>query len=262
MATTTTKAEVPTFSYAQAAKGLAAPTASQQPAKNTEQNAKTTEDIEASKASVPEQNSNSASAEASRESEKPEHITDPESKSITTGSSKNVVSGTSSPNYGTASTSTLAKDDEIPAMTNGVSDSQWDKQSQTSTLAEKSSNGKDNKKEDSAKSADKNAQKELKVAPPPAVNVWQQRKEAQEAKAKASAAILKSTNTTNTATKSAQPKQASASTADLPDPAKSTNKKKTANESQADASGPSGKDRKRTENGRARDDGKHMRCLM
>ncbi|OKL58925.1 hypothetical protein UA08_05484 [Talaromyces atroroseus] len=255
MATTATKAEMPTFSYAQAAKGLAVSTTTQ--VKNTEQPAKTTHEAEANKASTPDQTSTSASADHSKESDKPESIADPESKSTTTGSSKNAISGTSSPNFGTASTSTLAKEDEIPAIANGLSDPHWDKQSQTSTLADKSSNGKDNKKDDSTKSADKekekNPPKELKVAPPPAVNVWQQRKEAQEAKAKASAAALKPVNTT--ANKAIPTKQTSSPTADISDSAKATNKKKAANDSQTDTSASLGKDRKRTENGRTRDEG-------
>jgi la-related protein 1 len=252
MATTATKAEVPTFSYAQAAKGLAVSTTTQALVKNTEQSAKITHEAEANKASTPDQ-----SADPSRDTDKTESITDPESKSTTTGSSKNAISGASSPNFGTASTSTLAKEDEIPAIANGVSDPHWDKQSQASTLADKSSNGKENKKDDSAKSGDKekekNPPKELKVAPPPAVNVWQQRKEAQEAKVKASAAVLKPVNTTTS--KATPPKQASSQTTDLPDSAKATNKKKTTNEGQGDSSASLGKDRKRTENSRARDEG-------
>lgn len=251
MATTATKAEVPTFSYAQAAKGLAAPTTSQQSVKSTEQVSKTTQDTESHTTPVSEQNSTSVAGESPKESDKPESITDHESKSTTTGSSKNAVSGTSSPNFGTASTSTLAKDDEISAIANGLADSHWDKQSQASTLADKSTNGKDSKKDDSTKS-EKNPPKELKAAPPPAVNVWQQRKEAQEAKAKANAAALKTSSPTNKAT---TPKQASQPTSEISDSSKATNKKKSASESQADASSSLAKDRKRTENGRTRDDG-------
>uniref|UniRef100_A0A093V0M7 Putative HTH La-type RNA-binding protein n=1 Tax=Talaromyces marneffei PM1 TaxID=1077442 RepID=A0A093V0M7_TALMA len=248
MATTATKAEVPTFSYAQAAKGLAAPTSSQQIAKTTEQSGKIAQDNEVIKSSAPEQTSTSVSAE----SEKAESIADHESKSATTGSTKNAVSGASSPTFGTASTSTLAKEDEIPPIMNG--DSHWENKSQTSTSAEKSNNtkDKDGKKDESSKSADKAPPvKELKAAPPPAVNVWQQRKEAQEAKVKASAAVLKSVNA---ATKPTAPKPATAS-ANASDSTKAANKKKTANDSQTDASNSLNKDRKRVENGKPREEG-------
>lgn len=254
MATTATKAEVPTFSYAQAAKGLAAPTTSQQTTKPTDQSGKTGEDHEVIKGSVPEQTSTSVSAE----SEKAESIADHESKSATTGSTKNAVSGASSPTFGTASTSTLAKEDEIPPITNG--DSHWDNKSQVSAPAEKSNNNKekDGKKDESGKSSDKTPAKELKAAPPPAVNIWQQRKEAQEAKAKASAAVFKSVNG---ATKPAASKPASPATANAPDSTKPANKKKAANDTQADASGSTNKDRKRVENGKPREEGK-MDCIV
>jgi la-related protein 1 len=254
MATTATKAEVPTFSYAQAAKGLAASTTSQQNPKATEQSGKTAQDIEAIKSLAPEQTSTSVSAE----SEKAESIADHESKSATTGSTKNAVSGASSPTFGTASTSTLAKEDEIPPITNG--DSHWDDNSQTSAPAEKSNNNKekDGKKDESGKPADKTPPvKELKAAPPPAVNIWQQRKEAQEAKAKASAAVLKSVNAANKPTAS---KPASPAAANAPDSTKAANKKKTANDPQADASSSLNKDRKRVENGKPREEGK-MDCI-
>ncbi|EED24021.1 La domain family [Talaromyces stipitatus ATCC 10500] len=247
MATTAIKPEVSTFSYAQAAKGLAASSTSQN-AKTTDQSGKSTQDSEVTKSSGPEHTANSVSAESSRLSEKAESIADHESKSATTGSTKNAVSGASSPSFGTASTSTLAKEDEIPTITNG--DSHWENKSQASATADKSNtnNDKDEKKDDSAKPADKNLPlKELKAAPPPAVNVWQQRKEAQEAKAKASAAMLKSANT---ATKAIPSKPASPAL----DTTKAANKKKTANDSQADASSSVNKDRKRVENGKLREE--------
>lgn len=249
MATTAVKAEVPTFSYAQAAKGLAATTTSQQIAKPTEQSGKTAQDSEATKNTAPEQ----ILASVPPESEKAESIADHESKSATTGSTKNAVSGASSPSFGTASTSTLAKEDEIPPITNG--DSQWDNKSQTSALAEKSVTNKEKngKKDESGKPADKATPvKELKVAPPPAVNIWQQRKEAQEAKAKANAAVLKPVNG---ATKPTTPKPASPTTANATDSTKAANKKKTANDTQADASNSLNKDRKRVENGKPREEG-------
>ncbi|CRG85175.1 putative HTH La-type RNA-binding protein C1527,03 [Talaromyces islandicus] len=251
MAATASKTEMPTFSYAQAAKGLATSNTSQQsPKVPTEQVTETAPEDESSKGSLSTQTSNTIVAETSGDSEKPDSIVDPESKSTTTGSSKNVVSNTSSPSIGTASTSTLAKEDDIPAIPNGTSDSTWDKQSQTSTPADKAASVTDSK--DGSTKSEKAAQKELKAAPIPAVNIWQQRKEAQEAKAKATAAVLKSTAPAN---KTASSKLAPQTNGDYSDSAKTTNKKKTANDGQADVSGSLGKDRKRTETRKSHEEG-------
>jgi hypothetical protein len=107
---------------------------------------------------------------------------------------KTTVSGTSSPSFGAASTSTLSKGEDISITPQETSDN-WDKQSQVSTSVEKSTqtNGgskmpdteDDWEKEPASKTP---SDKELKAAPIPTVNFWQVRKEAQEAKAKALAA--------------------------------------------------------------------------
>lgn len=80
---------------------------------------------------------------------------------------------------------------------NASSDSTWDKQSQTSHSPEKTpipvetekqrENEDDTEKEQSGEK-DVVQPVVLKPAPPPTLNVWQQRKEAQEAKAKANSA--------------------------------------------------------------------------
>jgi la-related protein 1 len=104
------------------------------------------------------------------------------------------MSGTSSPSFGAASTSTLSKEEDISITPNEASDN-WDKQSQVSTSVEKSAQTTvGNKVPDAEDDWEKEAvsktpsEKELKAAPIPAVNFWQARKEAQEAKAKALAA--------------------------------------------------------------------------
>jgi la-related protein 1 len=251
MAATASKTEMPTFSYAQAAKGLAAPNTSQQsPKLPTDQVSETSLEDESSKDSLSAQTSNTIVAETAGDSEKPESIVDHESKSTTTGSSKNVVSNTSSPSIGTASTSTLAKEDDIPAIPNGTSDSTWDKQSQTSNPTDKAASVSESK--DGSTKSEKAAQKELKAAPIPSVNIWQQRKEAQDAKAKANAAVLKSTAPTNKTTSS---KLAPQTNGDYSDSTKTTNKKKAVNDGQADASASLGKDRKRTETRKPHDEG-------
>ena len=104
------------------------------------------------------------------------------------------MSGTPSPSFGTASTSTLEKEEDISITPNEVSDN-WDKQSQLSTQVEKAAQTTTgNKVPDTEDEWEKEplpktpSEKELKAAPIPAVNIWQARKEAQEAKAKALAA--------------------------------------------------------------------------
>lgn len=99
----------------------------------------------------------------------------------------------SSPSYGTASTSTLPKEDETLSAANGSSDSTWDKQSQGSRNGQNAQNGpKSNEKNEGDKEQstiptwdeESPALASLKEAPPPAVNIWQHRKELQDAKAK------------------------------------------------------------------------------
>ncbi|KAL1961489.1 hypothetical protein VTN77DRAFT_1827 [Rasamsonia byssochlamydoides] len=253
MAATTSKPEMPAFSYAQAAKGLSTASASQQPAKSsTEQTAR--EESSNSSAAGGSANPASTQNEAPREGDKGELGADPESKSATTGSSKNVVSGTSSPSIGTASTSTLPKEDDISTIPNGTSDttSTWDKQSQASVPTEKPNAAGEAKKEESSNSSSEKAAppKELKAAPIPAVNVWQQRKEAQEAKAKANAAALKSAAAN--ASKLAPAKPATAgpqAPGDSQDASKAGAKKKMADGQ------PEGKDRRKGDAAKAREDG-------
>ncbi|KAE8349212.1 hypothetical protein BDV28DRAFT_66548 [Aspergillus coremiiformis] len=173
-----------TFSYAQAAKGIApsqpsAKTAGpNQASKPEEQNATTTPEVE---------NTVTSNTEAIQETEKAPANSDKELESIIAENSKPNVSGTSSPSVDTSSTSTLPKDDEGSNTPNGTSESTWDKQSQASGT-DKQSNGTENAKEKSAEKEKSEPPKELKAAPLPAVNIWQQRKEAQEAKAKSVAA--------------------------------------------------------------------------
>ncbi len=111
----------------------------------------------------------------------------PDSKHVSESTSPSLV----------ASVATLPPEDEYPSTPNGTSES-WDKQSETSAIAEKSTQmtegGKDKIGDDQDwvnVSAPK-SEKDLKAAPIPAVNIWQQRKEAQEAKAKASTPLRSS----------------------------------------------------------------------
>ena len=102
------------------------------------------------------------------------------------------ISESTSPSL-VASVATLPREDEDSATPNGSSES-WDKQSETSAAAEKllqsGESGKDKVgDEDWVNVPTPSSYKELKAARVPIVNIWQQRKEAQEAKAKANAAL-------------------------------------------------------------------------
>ncbi|KAE8138403.1 hypothetical protein BDV38DRAFT_70968 [Aspergillus pseudotamarii] len=170
-----------TFSYAQAAKGVAP---AQPSAKTAEPNQASKPEEQAASTTSEAGNTEPVKTEESQEAEKAPANSEKELESTAVESSKANVSGTSSPSVGTSSTSTLPKDDEGSNTPNGTSESTWDKQSQASAN-DKQSNGTENAKEKSAEKEKSEPPKELKAAPLPAVNIWQQRKEAQEAKAKA-----------------------------------------------------------------------------
>ena len=118
---------------------------------------------------------------------------------ITSPEKTNKNSVPSSPDYGTASTSTLPKDDDPFLTQNGSSESTWDKQSQNSQNGGKGAQKSDaDKQHDEAFSwsDDVPAPSALKDAPLPTVNYWQQRKEAQEAKTKANKHLVVQPNKT------------------------------------------------------------------
>lgn len=100
-----------------------------------------------------------------------------------------------SPSSGTASTSTLPKEDEALSSANGSSDSTWEKLSQGSQNGNKTSEKPESDKEHTTSQAwDEepimSSLTSLKEAPPPVVNVWQYRKELADAKAKTMSASL------------------------------------------------------------------------
>lgn len=93
----------------------------------------------------------------------------------------------SSPSFGTASMSTLPKEDEPLSAANGSSDSTWDKQSQGSQAGVKSGEKVEGEKEVNTASTwdeEPSTSTSFKEAPLPAVNIWQHRREMQSAKAK------------------------------------------------------------------------------
>ena len=102
-----------------------------------------------------------------------------------TKNDENKFSSPSTPEYGTASASTLPKEEDISATQNGSSELTWEKTSQSSQSGTK--DGESGKRDtDTASWADESsASVSLRDAPPPAVNFWEQRKEQLQAKAKA-----------------------------------------------------------------------------
>lgn len=104
-----------------------------------------------------------------------------------------------SPSSGTASTSTLPKEDEALSSANGSSDSTWEKLSQGSQIGNKTSEKLESDKdqttsqawdEEPITSSITSSITSLKEAPPPAVNVWQYRKELLDAKTRTMSASL------------------------------------------------------------------------
>ncbi|KAL3473787.1 hypothetical protein BJX99DRAFT_191978 [Aspergillus californicus] len=160
------------FSYAQAAKGVASPQASQTPSESATPMEQTTEDLQTSAdVAVPNADAPSDVGTATVDNEKEANVNDVKAD----------VSETS-----TAQTSTISKEDEGSNIPNGTSESTWDKQSQAS-VSDKPDAGSEGAKGKTEK--EKPAPpKELKAAPLPSVNIWQQRREAQDAKSKAAGA--------------------------------------------------------------------------
>ena len=182
------------FSYAQAAKG-----AQGAPAPN-----KTTPTEPEKSDSKPEEQSNqpatepvttTSNAETPRETETATQSenTDAEFTTVTNkhARSKAVQPRTTSPSV--RSTTTQPKEADSSNTPNGTAEASSEKQPQSEAKPEKAENGTEGSKEkpeksDKSEKADKSEKnappKELKVAPLPSVNIWQQRKEAQEAKTK------------------------------------------------------------------------------
>ena len=125
----------------------------------------------------------------SRADEAGHATTSPSPRSQQEGHDILVASTPSSPGFGTASTSTLLKEDDMFSTPNGSSDSTWEKQSQTSQNGMKTGEKVDGEKEQSAGTTwdeEPLLPASFKEAPPPAINFWKQRREAQDAKTKAS----------------------------------------------------------------------------
>ncbi|KAL4942290.1 hypothetical protein BDV06DRAFT_165441 [Aspergillus oleicola] len=168
-----------TFSYAQAAKGVASTQPSKTPSESTTPVPKS--DEQTFDSLQPSEDGAAPKADTAAETETSTAVTEKEMKS-----SKVEVSESTSPSAGTVQTSTKSKDDENSNTLNGTVESTGENQSQTSASEKQgaSAEGTEGKTEKKNKKEKPAPPKELKAAPLPAVNVWQQRKEAQDAKVK------------------------------------------------------------------------------
>ncbi len=219
-----TSPALPAFSYAQAAKGLAPAVPTAQTQAETSVNnpdmsstERKSSILEAEKlmsldvtAGVAKDNeiSNGLMSKMVHDDLKPVSTTKSTSDNSSTSTTKQTssslsgskqVSGSTSPSL-VASVTALPREDEISSTPNGSSES-WDKQSEHPAVPERPAQMADSGKAHNADddwinvSAQK-VEKELKAAPIPAVNIWQQRREAQAAKVKADAALRSSTVST------------------------------------------------------------------
>jgi len=197
MSATVSRDTASAFSYAQAAKGRAAASASAilSTSQTTSGTNTPSKDVSFSAESTLDFSNTTGTSEAGRS-------TGGDSDVKVTGTdirtySVNVIVATStptSPSYGTASTSTLPREEEVTAGPKLSSDSPWDRPIASETTGEKhDGDRRKGRKAKKDKHADKDAEKEkeeakpieiLVAAPPPAVNIWQQRMGAQAAKVK------------------------------------------------------------------------------
>lgn len=165
--------EVPSFSYAQAAKGLAATNPKQTGTASPE--TKPEAKVDSGNNTTSSQNE---SSDVQNEGQQPV-----EGDST---NSNNQATGASTPSLEENSAS--QKEDEVAGTSNGSSDNAAEKQSSDAAVPEPSSQTSDEKTETNTEAdPEKSSQKpkEAQAAPAPPVNVWQQRREAQEAKIRA-----------------------------------------------------------------------------
>lgn len=196
---------LPTFSYAQAAKGRSPSVPSLLSSGKTSSE---TMNIAASSTSVPSATDavavpvNGSAVETSSEVREDGELKDGDHsndlevtpknatsllQSSSLAHSQPAASTPSSPSFETASTSTLPKEDELSSTANGSLDSNWDKNSQGSQNGSKPGEKVEENKAQNSTSVWNDEGPPfalLKEAPPPAVNIWQHRKEIHEARAK------------------------------------------------------------------------------
>jgi la-related protein 1 len=196
----------PVFSYAQAAKGRAAATGTSPsqatsgistPAKESHSPMLTL----GPSLSAAAANSEAAAEKVTNGTHEPVMAADPLGLSLDSESKSPTLINTSStpasPSFGTASTSTLPKEDDLALHASSLSESTWDRNTNGSDKggdadARRSKKGKkkSSEKEESESLKEEEKKPEVLVAaPPPMVNIWQQRREAQALKVKPSPTI-------------------------------------------------------------------------
>ncbi|KAJ5562117.1 Winged helix-turn-helix transcription repressor DNA-binding [Penicillium sp. DV-2018c] len=227
-----------TFSYAQAAKGASGtPTPPKTPSVSEKAESKPEEhtavETTTNEAPAPSESETVHKPDTVAEEAKDDDFTTVTSKHA--AKSKAVTPRTSSPSVRTGSKPRKSKEDESNTP-NANADATTEKQAPSETQAEKGEGAKE-KSAEKPENAEKTAAppKELKAAPLPSVNIWQQRREAQEAKVKA-------------APKPTPSSKAASTKADETQDSKAGSKKKGADGAQEGA-----KDRKKTEGGKGRD---------
>lgn len=199
--------DMPTFSYAQAAKGLSGTPAA---AKVTTAQPETSDfkpEEQTNNATTTDPVTTTSESATPRDTEKVATSDNDDSEFTTvtkhsTAGTKPASSRASSPSVGASSSAAPLKDLHASQTINGSSDATSDKQSLADGQTEKQEGGAESVKDNTEDLEKSVLPKELKAAPLPTVNIWQQRKEAQEAKAKAVSAL----NPAGTATKTASSK--------------------------------------------------------
>ncbi|CAI7627521.1 unnamed protein product [Penicillium bialowiezense] len=233
-----------TFSYAQAAKGTSGtPTPSKTPSESEKIETPAVE--QTSTETTTEPAPAPTEPETTQQTEKAVVVEEEKDDDFTTVTSKHAAkskalnSRTSSPNVRTGSKARKNKDEDSSNTANGNADA-TEKKATTDEQTDKTEGAAEKSTEKSDDSEKDAPPKELKAAPLPSVNIWQQRREAQDLKVK-------------TVPKSAAPNKAASAKADSntdesqQDSSKATKKKGT------DGASESTKDRKKTEGGKARD---------
>ncbi|KAJ5098994.1 Winged helix-turn-helix transcription repressor DNA-binding [Penicillium argentinense] len=182
-----------TFSYAQAAKGSSGPSVTTKTVPTEVQNTEFKPE-DSSNDATPESVTTASEAETPKETEKstPTETKDDEFTTVTSKSRTKALHPRNSSSSVRSSTKE-SKESDSSNTANGKAESSSEKKSQTDAKTEKSENAMEGSKDKSEKTdktekaekAEKDTPpKELKAAPLPSVNIWQQRKEAQELKAK------------------------------------------------------------------------------
>ncbi|KAF2761886.1 hypothetical protein EJ05DRAFT_188156 [Pseudovirgaria hyperparasitica] len=181
------------FSYAQAAKGISSTSASAAPtAKASSGSITPAKDATPSSNTLPtnppvvnnvEDDTAAASLKRVQKELEKSSGKEPQANGVAPQTQPNIqqrsqISGPASPEFGgTASSSTLGKDDDVSSLANASSESTWENKSQGSAAVEKSADQGASQEEKSKKgqSKEKTQQKPLHEAPPPTVNIWKQR---------------------------------------------------------------------------------------